>query len=71
MVIPTSDSPVKRHNSSNRAINLFGGLFLVCFNVSGRVGSDIDVVHISPQNRVTAVGYFLFKHKFHQFLCGR
>ena len=69
MVIPTSDSPVKRHNSSDCSVNLLGGLFLICFDVAGGVGSDIDVVHIPTQNRVTAVGYFLFKHQFHQFLC--
>lgn len=67
VVISTADSPVKRHNCCHSSVNLFCGLFLVSLDVSGRVGANVDIVHIPPQNRVTAVGYLLFKHQFHQF----
>lgn len=70
-VIPATDSTIKRHNCCHSSVNLFSGFFLIGLDISGGVGSDIDVVHIPPQNRVTAVGYLLFKHQFHQFLCRR
>ena len=70
MVIPTADSPVESHDCCHRSVNLLCGFFLVSLDISGRVGANVDIVHVPPQNRVTAVGYFLFKNQFHQFLGG-
>lgn len=64
-IIFTPNSTVKCHNSCHSSVNLLGGFFLICLDVACGVGADIDVVHIPPQNRVTAVRYFLFKHQFH------
>ena len=65
MVIPAANRSVKRHNGRHSAVNLLGGLFLISLDVPGRVGANVDVVHIPTQNRVTAVSNFLFKNQFH------
>ena len=70
VIIPTANCTVECHNRGNSTVNFLCGFFFVCFYVSGRVCAYEDIIHISTQNRVTAVCDFLFKCQFHKLLCG-
>ncbi len=58
VVVSAADSAVESHNSSYCSVNLFCGLFLISLDVTGGVGANVNIVHVPPQNRVTAVGLF-------------
>lgn len=50
--------PVERHDGSDRAVDLFRGFFFIWLDVSGRVGTDEDVVHHPAKSQTPAVGDF-------------
>ena len=62
-VISTANGSVQSHNRGNGTVNLLRGFFLVCLDVSGRVGSDEDIVHIPSENRVAAVSNLLLQYQ--------
>jgi hypothetical protein len=41
--VATADCTVECHNRGNGTVNLFCGFGFICFDVSGRVGFDVDV----------------------------
>lgn len=59
--------PVKRHNERNSTVHLLGGFFFIQLEVAGRISSDICVVHVPAQNRMTTVCQLVFQHNAHQF----
>lgn len=47
-----SDGSVQGHDGGDDAVDLLGALLLVGFDVPGRVGADVDVVHHPRQDLV-------------------
>lgn len=67
-VISTSNGSVQSHNRDNGIVNLLRRFSLICLDVSGRGGSDENIIQIPSENRVTTVGYLLLQHQLHQLL---
>ena len=65
------DRPIQGHYSSHRRVDLLGRFFLIHLNIAGRVLADVDIIHVPPEDRMTAVGDPLFKDELHQLLRGR
>lgn len=65
--VGTANHTIDRHNGGNGTINLVCGFGFISFDVPSRVRFDVDVIHHSTENRLTAVSQF-FHRKFHQFL---
>lgn len=60
-VYSTADRTVEAHDGSHGTVDFLCGFFLVCFDVSGRVCTDENVVHHPAQYRMTAVSDFCSK----------
>ncbi len=63
--------PVQCHDRCNSTVDFFGAFFFVRLDVTGRVSTDLDVIHHPAQNRLTAVRDSLLQCQLHEFLCWR
>ena len=67
-IISTADRTVECHDKCDHAVDLLGGLLLICLDIPHRIGANEYIVCHPAHDGMPAVRYFLFQGQLHQLL---